>query len=118
MPSITASAVCEAFGWERGFDRDWADAPTYHGIITVTTLLSAGLVMIPNVDLFGIITFAQVVNGVLLPVLLIFMVQIASDKRLMGKLVNGRVWNILTWFIIVVVIILTVVMFAFQALGY
>ena len=118
MPGITASAVCEAFGWERGYDSDWADAPTYHGIITVTTVLSALVVILPNVDLFGIITFAQVVNGILLPVLLVFMVSIADDKRVMGELRNSRLWNILTWFIVVVVIVLTVAMFALQALGY
>ena len=118
MPGITASAVCEAFGWERGYDSDWADAPTYHGIITVTTVLSALVVVLPNVDLFGIITFAQVVNGILLPVLLVFMVRIANDKRVMGELRNSRLWNILTWFIVVVVIVLTVAMFGLQALGY
>ena len=60
---------------------------------------------------------AQVINGVLLPVLLVFMVLIASDRHVMGRYANGRVWNALTWFTIVAVAILTVVMFAMQAMG-
>lgn len=118
MPSITSNAVCEAFGWERGMDRSWSEAPTYHGIITATVLISAGTILMPNVDLFGIMMFAQVVNGILLPVLLFFLVNIANDRRVMGKLANGRAWNALTWFTIVTIVILTVAMFVLQALGH
>ena len=117
LPGITASAVCEAFGWERGVDRSWNEAPAYRAIITGITILSAGIVLIPNVDLFGIMMLAQVINGVLLPVLMVCMVLIASDKRVMGQYVNGRVWTGLTWFTIVVVIVLTVIMFVLQAMG-
>ncbi len=117
LPGITASAVCEAFGWERGVDRSWNEAPAYHGIITGITILSAAIVLIPNVDLFGVMMLAQVINGVLLPVLMVCMVLIASDKRVMGQYVNGRVWTGLTWFTIVVVIVLTVIMFVLQAMG-
>ncbi len=73
--------------------------------------------LIPNVDLFGVMMLAQVINGVLLPVLMVCMVLIASDKRVMGQYANGRVWTALTWFTIVVVIVLTIIMFVLQAMG-
>ena len=117
LPGITSSAICEAFGWERGADRSWAEAPTYRGIITAVIAVSALVVMLPNVNLFGIMMVAQVINGVLLPVLLVFMVLIASDKHVMGRYANGRVWNALTWFTIVAVTVLTVIMFAMQTMG-
>ena len=117
LPGITASAVCEAFGWERGVDRSWNEAPAYRAIITGITILSAGIVLIPNVDLFGVMMLAQVINGVLLPVLMVCMVLIANDKRVMGQYANGRVWTALTWFTIVVVIVLTIIMFVLQAMG-
>ena len=60
---------------------------------------------------------AQVINGVLLPVLMVCMVLIANDKRVMGQYANGRVWTALTWFTIVVVIVLTIIMFVLQAMG-
>lgn len=118
MPGITAGAVCEAFGWERGVNRSWREAPVYHGTIALITAASAIIVLLPGADLFGIMMVSQVINGVLLPVLLLCMVNIASDRHVMGAHVNGRIWNALTWFTIVAVIILTVVMFVFQALGY
>lgn len=117
LPGITSSAICEAFGWERGADRSWQEAPIYRGIITAIIFLSAVIVIVPNVNLFGIMMLAQVVNGVLLPVLLVFMVLIAGDRHVMGRFANGRIWNGLTWFTIIAVVILTIVMFVLQAMG-
>lgn len=117
LPGITSSAICEAFGWERGADRSWQEAPVYRGIITAIIFLSAVIVIVPNVNLFGIMMLAQVINGVLLPVLLVFMVLIAGDRHVMGKNANGRIWNALTWFTIIAVVILTIVMFVLQAMG-
>ena len=117
LPGITSSAICEAFGWERGADRSWQEAPVYRGIITAIIYLSAVIVIVPNVNLFGIMMLAQVINGVLLPVLLVFMVLIAGDCHVMGRFANGRIWNGLTWFTIIAVVVLTVVMFVLQAVG-
>jgi len=117
LPGITSSAICEALGWERGADRTWGEAPAYRGIITAIVVISAVVVLVPDVNLFGIMMTAQVINGVLLPVLLVFMVNIACDKHVMGRYANGRVWTALTWFTIVAVIVLTAIMFVMQAMG-
>lgn len=118
LPGVTSSAICEAFGWERGADRTWEEAPTYRGIITGIIMFSALLVILPGINLFDIMMSAQVINGVLLPVLLVFLVFIARDRRIMGDYRNGRVWNILTWATIVLITVLTVIMFVLQALGF
>ena len=118
LPGITSSAICEAFGWERGADRSWSEAPVYRGIITVILGFSAVVVLLPGADLFGIMMVAQVVNGLLLPVLLVFMVKIAADRHVMGSHANSRLWNVLTWLTVAIVIVLTMVMFALQAMGY
>lgn len=118
LPGVTSSAICEAFGWERGADRSWEEAPVYRGIITAIVVASALLVIMPGVNLFQIMMSAQVINGVLLPVLLVFLLFIAQDRHIMGEYRNGRVWNMLTWATIVIITVLTVVMFALQALGY
>lgn len=118
LPGVTSSAICEAFGWERGADRSWDEAPVYRGIITAVIMVSALLVILPGVDLFEIMMSAQVINGVLLPVLLVFLVFIASDRLIMGQYHNGRVWNVLTWATIVLITVLTVVMFVLQLLGF
>ena len=118
LPGVTSSAICEAFGWERGADRSWGEAPVYRGIISVIVVASAALVIMPGVDLFQIMMSAQVINGVLLPILLVFLVFIAGDKHIMGVYRNGRIWTVLTWATIILITVLTVVMFALQALGY
>ena len=118
LPGVTSSAICEAFGWERGADRSWDEAPVYRGIITAVIICAALLVILPGVNLFEIMMSAQVINGVLLPVLLVFLVFIASDKIIMGTYRNGRVWNILTWATIALITVLTAVMFALMLLGF
>ena len=118
LPGVTSSAICEAFGWERGADRNWEEAPVYRGIITAIIAASALLVIMPGVNLFQIMMSAQVINGVLLPILLVFLLFIARDPHIMGRFKNGRVWNILTWATIILITVLTVVMFTLQALGY
>lgn len=118
LPGVTSSAICEAFGWERGADRSWEEAPVYRGIITAVIVASAFAVIMPGVNLFQIMMSAQVINGVLLPVLLVFLLFIARDRHIMGAYRNGRVWNVLTWATIVIITVLTVIMFALQALGY
>lgn len=117
LPGITSSAICEAFGWEHGADHSWSEAPVYRGIITTVIAVSAIVVLIPNVNLFGVMMLAQVINGILLPVLLIFMVHIAGNHRVMGTHANNRIWTTLTWFTIVAVIVLTIVMFILQIIG-
>ena len=94
------------------------EAPVYRGIITAIIGISAVLVLMPGVDLFQIMMTSQVINGVLLPVVLVFQVLIAADRHIMGANRNGRVWNVLTWATIGVITVLTVVMFVLQAMGY
>ena len=118
LPGITSSAVCEAFGWEHGADRSWQEAPVYRGLITAILVLSAVVVLLPNANLFGIMMAAQVINGGLRPVVLVFMVGIASDRHLMRRYANTRLWNVFTWFTIISVTVLTIVMFVLQALGW
>ncbi|HJG31549.1 NRAMP family divalent metal transporter [Collinsella ihumii] len=118
LPGVTSSAICEAFGWERGADRSWEEAPIYRGIITAVIVASALLVIMPGINLFQIMMSAQVINGVLLPVLLVFLLFIAQDRHIMGEYRNGRVWNVLTWATIVIITVLTIIMFVLQALGY
>lgn len=117
LPGVTSSAVCEAFGWERGADRSWSEAPAYRGIITGIIVLSCLFVLTPNINLFGVMTASQIISGILLPVLLVFLVIIINDKRTMGAYVNSKLWNVLTWATIVMTVALTITMFVMQALG-
>ncbi|HEY5539954.1 MAG TPA: Nramp family divalent metal transporter [Coriobacteriia bacterium] len=117
LPLTASYAICEAFGFERGIDRGWAEAPVFNGVYTFVIVFGALFVLIPNAPLISIMVLSQAVNGVLLPFLLIFMMIIVNDRRIMGRFVNGRVYNVLGWTTVVVVIGLTVALLAMQALG-
>ena len=117
LPGITSSAICEAFGWEEGPNHSFKEAPAYHIIISVVLVFSVIMVLNPMLNLFDIMMVAQVVNGVLLPILMIYMVKIASDKRVMGAHRNSKIWTGLTWFAIVAIVCLTITLFVMQFLG-
>jgi NRAMP (natural resistance-associated macrophage protein)-like metal ion transporter len=117
LPLTTAYAVCEAFGWERGASRSWAEAPVFKGLFTLVVAVSCIVVLVPGIDLMGIMLAAQFVNGILLPVLLVFLVRIANDRRVMGAHRNGRLANLLSGLTVLVVVILSVLLLAMQLLG-
>jgi Mn2+/Fe2+ NRAMP family transporter len=117
LPLTAAYAITEAFGFERGIDKSWAEAPVFNGIYTFVIFFGALLVLVPKAPLISIMVLSQAVNGVLLPFLLIFMMIIINDRRIMGRHVNGRVYNAIGWTTVVVVIALTVALLGMQALG-
>jgi len=117
LPLTASYAITEAFGFERGIDKSWREAPVFNGIYTFVIFFGALVVLIPKAPLISIMVLSQAVNGVLLPFLLIFMMVIINDRRIMGRHVNGRVYNAIGWTTVVVVIGLTVVLLGMQVLG-
>ena len=118
VPLVASSAICEAFGWERGVDRNWHEAPVFRGIYTAMICIAVVVTLIPNVSLITIMLVAQFVSGVLLPVILIFMVTILSDRRIMREHTNPKILTILVWALIVVVFALTIGYFIMTILGF
>lgn len=117
LPLTTSFVICEAFGWEAGVDFTWKEAPMFKGIFTSVILFSAVVVLIPNLDLMGIMLTAQFINGVILPVLLVFMALIAADKRIMGKFVSTWAGKAVIWATVAIVTVLTVALLIMQILG-
>ena len=98
LPISTATSVCEAMGWEGGVDRRFAQAPHYYGIYTVVLFLGAGVALAAGREmLVPIMLLSQVINGVLLPVVVFFMLRITSDQSIMGTYTNGRWFNLAAW---------------------
>lgn len=98
MPLSTSYAICEAFGWESGISHDVADAPVFMGLVTL--LIAAGgavVLLVPHEGLLPLIVLSQAVNGLLLPVVLVFIARLASDRAVMGDDANGRVRAVLAW---------------------
>ncbi|HEX7592582.1 MAG TPA: Nramp family divalent metal transporter [Anaerolineae bacterium] len=110
LPLSTAYVVCEAFGWESGVSRDWKDAPVFFFVYTALIVLGAAIILLPFKSLIEVMLASQTLNGVLLPIILVTMLKLINDKRLMGKYVNGRVLNVLSWATVVILIVLTVIL--------
>jgi NRAMP (natural resistance-associated macrophage protein)-like metal ion transporter len=107
LPLSTAYVVCEAFGWEAGIDRKLKEAPVFFGIYTALIVVGAAIILLPIKSLVQAMMISQTLNGMLLPVILIVMLRLVNDRRLMGRFVNGRVFNALSWVIVAVLILLT-----------
>jgi len=110
LPLSTAYAVCEAFGFESGVSKTSKEAPVFFVIFTVLIVLGAGIALWPGLSLYNVMLASQVINGVLLPPILIFMVLIANNVSVMGKYKNSRWYNIVSWTFTIVLIILTVLL--------
>ena len=104
LPLATAYVVCEAFGFESGLDSSFREAPVFNGIITFLMFVPAAIAIIPGLPLVSVILVAQMLNGVLLPVILLFTLRIVNNPQVMGEHVNGPVRNTIAWTFCVVLI--------------
>ena len=112
LPVATAYAVCEAFGWEYGFNTTWQTGKVFYSIILVSIILPAALVLLPGVSMLKIMIFSQDINGILLPLILIFVMKVINNKKIMGEHVNSPVGNIIAWLTIGGIILATAVLVA------
>lgn len=108
LPLATAFYVCEAFGFEAGIDKKWDEAREFYILYTGILVLSAGIILLPNAPLILISLWSQVINGMLLPVVLVCMILLVNNKKIMGKYVNKPINNIIGWSAIVILIGLSI----------
>jgi NRAMP (natural resistance-associated macrophage protein)-like metal ion transporter len=107
LPLSTAYFVTESAGWESGLDRKWGEAKQFYWLFTGIVAVGAAVVLIPRLPLIRIMLVSQIVNGILLPFVLIYMLRLANDEKLMGIHRNGRWLNLIAWTTTVVMIALT-----------
>ena len=107
LPLSTAYTVCEGMGFESGLDKSFKEAPFFYWFYTSLIVLGAGVVLWPNFPFVKMIILSQVFNGLLLPVVMIFMLKLINKHDLMGEYVNTRLFNVVAWLTTVVMIGLT-----------
>jgi Mn2+/Fe2+ NRAMP family transporter len=110
VPLTSAYTTCEAFGWETGVDWNWRDAPAFYGLLAFFIGFAALFVMIPGLPLITVMFSAQVLNALLLPFVLVFVMLLASDKNLMGPLVSGPILRTIGWLATGLLVLLSVVL--------
>jgi Mn2+/Fe2+ NRAMP family transporter len=109
LPLSTAFVVCEAMGWEDGVNKKFSEAPQFYGLYSLLIALGAGIIMIPRIPLIPVMYISQVINGIVLPVILIFMLLLINNKKLMGDHANKRVYNGISWATVALLSVLSLV---------
>jgi Mn2+/Fe2+ NRAMP family transporter len=97
LPLATAFSITEAFGWEKGLSFTPSEAPAFYFLFTSLIAIGAAVTLIPGLPLIQLLLVVQVVNGLLLPVLLVFIVRLASSRSIMGRFRNSARFNMLAW---------------------
>ncbi len=110
LPLATAYYICEGLGWEAGVNKTFKEAPQFMWLYTLLITTGALIVMIPNAPLIAIMWVSQVVNGVMLPFVLVFMLMLINKKELMEDYTNSRMFNIIAWITAAIMIALTVLL--------
>lgn len=112
VPLTSAYSACEAFGWETGLDHLWREAPAFYILLAFFVVFAALFIIIPGLPLFAVLFLSQVFDGLLLPIVLIFVMLLSSDRRVMGSLASGTILKFLGWGITVSVGLLSVLLVA------
>jgi NRAMP (natural resistance-associated macrophage protein)-like metal ion transporter len=104
VPLATAYYICEAMGWERGVNKTFKEAPQFMWIYTFMIVSAALLVLIPGAPLVFLMVTSAVLNGLLLPFVLIYALSLVNNKKIMGEYVNPRSYNVISWGTVAVLI--------------
>ena len=117
LPLATAFYVCEAFGFEAGIDKKWDEAKEFYVLYTGILIIGAAIILIPNAPLILISLWSQIINGILLPVVLVCMILLVNNKKIMGQYVNRPVNNIVGWSAVIVLIGLSLTLLVLPLFG-
>ncbi len=110
LPLTTAYGICEAFGFERGVSRSFKEAPVFQSIFTGLIVLGVLIALIPGLPIIHVLIILQDVNALMLPILLVFIIILINNRRLMGKRVNGPLFNVLAWITVATITVLVVLL--------
>ncbi len=112
LPLSTAYTVCEGLGFESGVGKKFSEAPVFYWLYTILIATGAGVILIPDLPLVKISILSQVVNGIVLPFVLVFMLLLVNKKDLMGEHVNSRLYNVVAWATTIVMVALSLAWFS------
>jgi Mn2+/Fe2+ NRAMP family transporter len=107
VPLATAYYICEAMGWERGVNKTFKEAPQFMWIYTAMIVVSCLIILVPGAPLVFIMVLSSVINGLLLPFVLLFALYLVNNPKIMGEHVNPRAYNYIAWATILVLVSLT-----------
>jgi NRAMP (natural resistance-associated macrophage protein)-like metal ion transporter len=117
VPLSSAYTACEAFGWETGVNWNWREAPAFYGLLAFFVGFAALFVMIPGLPLIQVMFSAQVLNAVLLPFILVFVMLLAADRKMLGPLASGRILLTIGWLSTALLVLLSLILLVTSIAG-
>jgi len=108
LPLATAYNICEGLGVESGINKKFSEAPVFYWLYTFLIVGGAGFVLLPQMPLIKVILYSQVLNGVLIPFVVIFMLRLVNRPDLMGEYRNSTIANVIAWGTSAVMIVLAI----------
>ncbi len=109
LPISTSYTVCEALGWESGLNHKFSEAKQFYVLYTALIVIGGAVVLIPKLPLITVMFASQVVNGMMLPFILVPMLMMVNSKKLMGDYVNGRIYNFVCWALVIALISMSII---------
>lgn len=110
LPLSTAYFLCEGMGWDSGLNKRFWDAPQFYLLYTLLIVIGAVIILIPDAPLLTVMVLSQVINGSLLPFVLVFMLLLINNKKLMGNYTNSKIFNIVAWSTTIIMSVLTMML--------
>ncbi len=110
LPLSTAYFLCEGMGWDSGLNKRFRDAPQFYLLYTLLIAIGAIIILMPDAPLLMIMVLSQVINGSLLPLVLVFMLLLVNNRKLMGDYTNSRAFNVIAWATVIIMSILTLLL--------
>jgi Mn2+/Fe2+ NRAMP family transporter len=108
LPLAGSYYICQGMGWESGVDKTLKEAPHFFTIFTSMIVIGATMTLLPNIDLFKILVYSQILNGLLIPIVILFIINLSNDPDVMGEYTNSPIQNFISYVLVALMIILNI----------
>jgi Mn2+/Fe2+ NRAMP family transporter len=108
LPLAGSYYICQGMGWESGVDRNFKEAPHFFTIFTSMIVIGGSMTLIPNIDLFKILIYTQILNGLLIPIVIIFIINLCNDPDIMGEYTNSPWQNFFSYTLVILMLLLNI----------
>ena len=110
LPLAASYYICEGMGWESGVDRSFKEAPHFFTIFTMMIVVGGAITLIPNINLFNILYYSQVIDGLLIPIVIMFIIKLCNDPDIMGEYTNSPTQNFISYILVFLMFLLNIPM--------
>jgi Mn2+/Fe2+ NRAMP family transporter len=117
LPLAASYYICEGMGWESGVDKNFKEAPHFFSIFTSMIVIGAAITLIPKINLFSILVYSQIIDGLLIPIVILFIIKLCNDPDIMGEYTNSPMQNFISYVLVALMVLLNVPMLYFTFFG-